>query len=394
MTKQFFDDNPLFIPKVADLTAIDAGADVPAVIMDLHHTKWRQHVPEKIIEAGIPLIVDPVTGHLLFDGAKNKANFKKLNYAKDISPEALYSDAEARLKKVIEPAIADQLSAGASVIVVPAFYSADISDIKFNLNLNLLSETLRYLEGKNIKLPVFVSINLGYEVLARPTECKYVVDMYCGDYKDKVSGYFVTINGLDARKADVGHLLGLADLVFQLAKGKTVITKHVGGFGEVLSAVGCSGFSSGLAEGETFSTKNLEVRKKGFGRPGGWTYVPEIFDYANDVELKKIGYTCSCKYCNGGVPEDAKSKKLHYLEQRLRIIDALKSLDRAGRIRLMKTKLQEAINFVGQHIGSPFKTDHLYRWVEILNKAEGWEHMSEDDEAKLNELLNEIDNGQ
>lgn len=397
MSKNFFDDKPLFIPKITDLTAIEAGMELPAVLIDLHHTIWRPVVAKTAVEKGVPVIVDPVTLHLLYTGAKNKKNFKKLTYGQDISPEELYSNVDDRLNKVIIPAVTSQINAGASVIIAPAFYSEDTDDIKFTLNLTLLSETLRYLNEQGIELPVFASINLGKGILLRPTVRNYIVDMYGGDFKDKITGYFVTINDLDARKADLDHLIGLSDLVFQLSKDKYVVAKHVGGFGEVLSAVGCSGFSSGLGEGETFSVKNLEDRKKGFGRNGGWTYVPEIFDYANDVELKKIGYQCSCNYCNGGIPEDTKNKKLHFLERRLAIMQALNPLDRQERIKLMKSKLQEAVSLVGQYVrdyGSPFKTDHLQRWIAVLDTAEGWEYMTEDDEATLNALLNELDNEQ
>ncbi len=395
MAKHFFDDKTLFVPRIDDLTAVEAGMPLPAIIIDLPHTMWRPVVVEKTVEAGLPLIIDPVAFQLLYTGAKNKKNFKKLGYGQDVTPEELYSDAHARLEKIIKPAITAQVGAGTAIIVAPAFYSEDTDDIKFALNLTLLSETLRYLSENSIQLPVFASINLGRGVLLRPAVRNYIVDMYGGDFKDKIAGYFLTINDLDARKADQDHLIGLADLVFQLSKDKCIITKHVGAFGEALSAIGCSGFSSGLAEGESFSVKNLEDRKKGFGRTGSWTYVPEIFDYANDVELKKIGYKCGCKYCRGGIPEDAKSKKLHFLERRLAIMEALRPLDRVARIRLMKTKLQDAVKLVGQYVrdfGSPFKTDHLLRWITVLETAESWEHLTEDDETKLNALLNEIDN--
>jgi len=278
-----FDKLPSFIPKVTDLTAFEGDFELSAVLMDLPHTKWRPVVAKKAVEEGVPLIVDPATVHLLYPAARDKKNFQKLSYGQDIVPEDLYSSSDERLNRVIIPAVTSQVDAGASVIVAPAFYSEDTEDIKFTLSLTLLSETLRYLDGQAIKMPTFASINLGKGVLLRPTVRHFVVDMYGGDFKDKIDGYFITINDLDDRKSDFDHLVGLADLVFQLSKDKHVFIKNVGGFGEVLSAIGCSGFSSGLGAGEMFSVKNLEARSRGFGRGGGWTYVPEIFDYANDV---------------------------------------------------------------------------------------------------------------
>lgn len=390
-----FSELPIFIPKITDLAVFEEGFNLPAVLMDLHHTKWRPKVAEKVLESGMTFIVDPVTVRLLYPDAQDKKSFQELPYGDDIEPEDLYSNADDRLRKVIIPAVSSQLEVGSSIVIAPSFYSEDTNDTKFAVNLTLLSETVRYLENQSIDKPLYASIGIGRGVLLRPSVRNYVVDEYSNDLiKSRLAGYFVSVNDLDARKADIDLLLGFADLIFQLSKDKCVFVRHIGGFGEVLSAIGASGFSSGLAEGETFSIKNLESRPKGFGRGGGWTYVPEIFDYANDIELKKINYQCICGFCNGSFPKKAREKKLHFLKRRIDVIKALVPLDREERIQSVKKRLEEATKLVGNYIkqyGSPFKLEHLHKWITVLDAVKNWVHISEDDEGELSALLNELD---
>jgi len=94
------------------------------------------------------------------------------------------------------------------------------------------------------------------------------------------------------------------------------------------------------------------------------------------------------------MPEGSKNKKLHFLERRLEVMNDLSALGRRGRISFMKDKLQVAVSLVGQYVrdhGSPFKTDHLQRWIAVLDTAGDWEHMTEEDETVLDDLLNELD---
>jgi len=393
-TNTIFPTQPIFIPRVMDSSLSELGLKFPALLMDSHHIEWRKGIVEEVIKTTGVFIVDPVTVHLLYPEARKKSNFAKLPYSKDIKPEDLYSNGTDRLNKIIIPSIEDQLSKNAQVIITPSFYAEDTDDVKFPLNLTLLSETLRYLSQKNIELPVFANICIGKRALHRNAVINYIVNLYRDNFKEKLAGYFVTVNDFDAEKADLDQLIGLASLVFKLSNGNDVFVKHMGGFGEVLCAVGASGFCSSLDGGEVFSVANFEQRSGGFGR-NGWTYVGEIFDHVNDTELKRIGYTCNCTYCAGSIASSKHDKKLHYLTQRLEALSSLQPLDRNQRIDFMVSKLENAISTVISYRrvhAVALSPIYLQNWLSVLKDTKSWVYEVEQDQEELSKLLEDIEN--
>jgi len=392
--KTLFKSLPIFVPRVMDTTISDLGITFPALIIDSHHIEWRRGVVDKISKLTNLLIVDPVTVHLLFPAARKKKNFMKLPYPKNIKPETLYSSAKDRLEKVIKPAIDDQIKKGGDLIIAPSFFTEDTDDIKFPLNLTLLSETLRYIEQQKIDKPIFANIYIGKGALRRNTVINYIVSLYRDDFKGKVDGYCLNVNDFDAEKADIDELIGISSLIFKLSNGNNVFVKYVGGFGEVLCAIGASGFSSSLDGGEIFSVNNFEQRTKGFGRKGSWTYVAEIFDHINDTELKKIGYTCNCPYCKGSLPATKKDKKLHFLYQKIKAMKSLESLTREQKIELMITKLEKAIAMVisyRRQYAVGLSQNYLQNWLAVLKDAKTWEYETEQDAEELNQLLKQFE---
>lgn len=392
--KPLFKSLPIFVPRVMDTTISDLGITFPALIIDSHHIEWRRGVVDKISKLTNLLIVDPVTVHLLYPDARKKKSFMKLPYPKDIQPETLYSNAKDRLEKVIKPAINDQIKKGGALIIAPSFFAEDTDDVKFPLNLTLLSETLRYIEQQKIDKPIFANIYIGKGALCRNTVVNYIVSLYRDDFKGKVDGYCLSVNDFDAEKADIDELIGISSLVFKLSNGNNVFVKYVGGFGEVLCAIGASGFSSSLDGGEIFSVKNFEQRTKGFGRKGGWTYVNEIFDHVNDTALKKIGYSCNCPYCDGSLPVSKKDKKLHFLYQKMEATKALQGITREQKIEFIIAKLEKAIAMVisyRRQYAVGLNQNYLQNWLAVLKDAKTWEYETEQDPEELNQLLKQLE---
>lgn len=278
--RSLFKTLPIFVPRVMDTTVSDLGTKFSALLMDSHHIEWHSGVVGKIIGLADVFIVDPVTVHLLYPDARKKKNFAKLPYPTDIKPEDLYSNVADRLEKVIKPAIKDQQSKNGSVIIAPSFYAEDTDDVKFPVNLSLLSETLRYLEQENIDKPTYANICIGKGALHRNSVISFMSNLYRDEFKEKLAGYMISVNDFDAEKADLDQLLGLSTLVFKLSNGNDVFVKHMGGFGEVLCAIGASGFSSSLDGGEIFSVKNFEQRTNGFGELAGGMAV-QVSDLAH-----------------------------------------------------------------------------------------------------------------
>lgn len=383
--------SPIFIPKPLDSDIAEIGLKYPAILMDANIIEWRPEVAKKMRGVCELFIANPVTHRSLYKVARDSKNFKKLPYAQKMEAEKLYSDSGFRTQFVAD-CIDDQIKKGAGIIIAPYLFAEDTDDTKFGLNITMLAESIRYLRDKKIGKPLFAMVCIGNSIFTRPTVINYIVDLYSNGYENDLNGYFVMVNEMDCRKEDGASLLGLANLVFQLSKDKNVFVKRVGAFGEVLSAIGADGFSNGLGKGETFSVKNLQQSPKTRrGRPADWIYIPEILDYANDEEARKIGYKCSCPACNGSIAGDPASKRRHLLHRRMEIMVALSKLSRPKRIEFMKERLDNAVKLVGAYIkkyGSPFKTTHLSNWRTVLEAAESWSHETRDD--GLNELLADL----
>lgn len=392
MAKFLLSQSPIFIPKVRDQKIAELGLKYPAVIMDSHHIEWRSNAVKKIFEVSKLFIVNPVTHFLMFRAARETVNFKKLPYSMKVEAEKLYSDASFRMDKLVIPCIDDQLKKGASIIIAPFLFAEDTDDTKFGLNITMLSESIRHMRSQKISKPLFAMIHIGSSVLSRHMVINYIVDMYTEGFEKDLQGYFIVIDDLDCRKATEETLLGLAKLVFDLSKKKRVFIKRIGAFGEVLSAIGASGFSSGLGEGETLSIKNLQEAPKGFSKRSNWTYIPELFDYLNDDEIKKIRYKCGCAACKGSVARDFASKRHHFLFTRMERMSKLSTISsRTKRTDYMKNLLDDATKLAGGYIkryGSHVKMSHLTNWRNILESTKTWS--DKDDDDMLNELLSDL----
>jgi len=378
---------PVFIPRLQHSNALE-GVKLEVAIMGAHHIEGQPKTRAKIKAVTSTFIIDPVTHRFLYQASGDAKSFRKLPYPHPVSAEQLY-DPDFRYKKVVGPSIEHQIQRGADVIVAPYLFSVDSDDTKFTTNLSMLSETIRYVEEKKFNKPVYAMIHIGRTVLTHPLITNFISARYRDEeLKDKITGYIVTIDDMDDRLASVEELNGLARLVFQLSETHKVLANSIGGFGEVLCALGASGFTSGLATGEVTAVKTLnEKLKKGWkNRRLEMTYVPEIMGYANDAQLKKIGYKCNCVSCGGGVPLGALAKKRHFLFTHL---DAIKALAVSTNYqKFVTTRLKKAIIVADGYKNKfqlPFKTIHLHNWLTVLQTAESW--TQEEDSKELNALL-------
>lgn len=360
--------SPIFVPKPIDSDCADLGLRFPMAMIDAHITEWRPDVAKKILSVSDLLIINPVTHYLLY--GNTPISFKKLPYPHDLSFEKLHSEPELRVEKLIKPSIEFQLAKNAGALLAPYFDAEDDNSAKFNLNLTMLSETIRFLRNEKIQKPLYAMIYAGNGVLARPLSINNIVARYTdGEFNDAVTGYFIAIDQFNAKLADIGSLLGLAKLVHLLAKeGKLVFVKSIGSFGEVLGALGSAGF---VGDKETISVEYL--KEKGFpGRPVNRIYIPEIFDTANDTEARKIGYKCGCTACGGARAADITAKKRHLLYCRLDATSRLSKQAPEKRIKFMTDRIDAAIDFVDSCVknhDSPFKKTHLLKWKQVLASA-------------------------
>jgi len=391
MAKSIFPETPLFIPRAMDAQILGLGLRFPAIIMGATMVELRAKIADGFKMISDIFIIDPETHKLLYKQASQKKAFKKISYP-DVEFEKIYSNLKFR-SSVIDRCIQYQIKKGASILIAPYFFSDDVEDNKFSLNITLLAETIKYIQDKKIDLQLFAMVYVGTQALARTATINFIADRYTNEFSNYLGGYFVAVSDIDGRKSSSNDLLGFAYLIYRLSLRNHVIVNSVGDFGGVLSAIGAIGFSSSLMTGESISVKLLQAApKKMKSRVKEWTYVPEIFNYANDAEVKKIGYKCPCPACKNSFPVGATAKKQHFFFRRMSSMEELRLIDPSKRLDYMAGRISDAKKLVVGYVKrfkSPFKTDYLDRWEEVLRVAAKW--APPEDEDELSAIIAELE---
>lgn len=393
MTKNLFPE-PTFVPKVIDKSILKSGIEFPCVLIDAHTVTHKHPLFIEIKEKNNQVIIDPVTHFVQFEESRIKPSFKKLPYSSVNDVQKLYSDPTYRLESFIKPTVDFQIDNESSLIISPYLCSDDINGIAFSTNLTMLGEAITNLQSRKETRPLFAPICIGSHILADNKMVNFVVD----SYKDKsiydhISGYFILVNDLDDRLASEDILMGLAHLTYQLSREKKVIVNRLGGFGEILNIIGSHAFVSSPAAGETFSMKQLQTKSQDIrGRDHKlWIYIPELFDYVNEVELspEHINYQCNCPACTNSLGLDTKvsQRKVHFLYKRMDSVNSLKGKSREDRIKEMTGKLEHGISLAQRYVakGSDLKITHMVRWKRVLEASSTWNY--EEDDKELSQLL-------
>lgn len=397
MTKIFQD--PIFIPKILDKAMLNSGVEFSHALIDAHYLLYREGVLDEIKEKCSNVIIDPVTHYLQFSGWYEKPSFKELPYSSITDVQRVLADPTYRLSSLIIPVVDFQINYNAEFIIAPYFCTDDINSTLFTNNLTILGETLYYLKGKDNHPKVFAPICIGSNVLRDRKLTNYIIDCYKDNsFYPNISGYFILITDFDDRTADEDQLLGLADITYQLSQEKDVIINHLGGFGDVLNAIGLSAFVSSPGGGETFSLKqmqqgNVNARSR---KHDQWRYVPELFDYINEEELgpDKINYQCTCIGCSSSSSFSSiyAARKVHFLIKKSELVSEMSGKSIDERKNIMIQKLDNAIIKVQEYkrrFGSDLKINHLIKWKKILEISGGWNYQQND--VELEKLLQELD---
>ncbi|GAH56059.1 unnamed protein product [marine sediment metagenome] len=239
----------------------------------------------------------------------------------------------------------------------------------------------------SINKPLFAMITLNCNVLEEPVSINYLIERYFTDFENYIDGYFILIDSLDCKKIDPRQIIGLAKMVKQLSENKYVFLKQIGGFGEILCAIGASGFISGLYMRETFSLKYIERKPEKFGTPNR-IFIPELFTYVNEEVARNINYKCTCSFCNGSLQTDIPSKKIHYFTCKTNTTNDLQELNNNEKLNYMLDKINETLTFSSRI--TVFNSSYLNNWKNILESSQNWS-FTKQDEIDLEELLDELE---
>jgi len=370
----------IYIPKLSQGEAsFVEGKTISGIIMDANLFATYKNPADTIRRATQFFILDPCTNYFIGGYCKEKSSFKKLPTTPDkpYKIEKLLSDEGIRKYKFVKESIDYQIQEGIGQIILPYLYSDSIDNIKFNLNLTMISDGLKLIERDEIKLPVYAMINLGIEVLHDVSKLNQLIARYSNDFKEKLEGYFISIDDFDSRKASEEELEGFAYLVYNLSIDRKVYLLKIGDYGKVICCLGASGYSSSLGGGETFNSNSLWKKITAYGRnQNEKTYVPELFDYLYDEQLRKVGYKCECSVCgDSGLPPNWNGTKAHFLERNISFMDEFSAVPDENKIDFMILKIEQAIELATKYNTENVlgvKTEFLTRWKNVLEKAKHW----------------------
>ena len=202
-------------------------------------------------------------------------------------------------------------------------YKADKIEEWIKINVQLINESLDYIESKEKQLETYamISINLNNLIYERERLLSYYVNL-------KVDKYIVQIS--DMKNPNIQNLATYVEFVktLQNTTGKDVIALKVPvALGLYLISNGIHGFSCGISELEFFDENYIKDESDPFNLYAKF-YFPQLlslmaYNRAEAYSLQDIYNKfnkCDCSYCNGrDFVEIAAEKnyiiKLHFLEQ-------------------------------------------------------------------------------
>jgi hypothetical protein len=364
-----------FIPKISDTIVLEVTEHpVDTIFFEASHCEWRRNVLPKIqSKSSSKIFLLPGTSRIGF--APNK-NFSKLPYyVKPADICMVREESGFRRDKILMPTIQYQIDKGMSSIVLPTLYFDGTSHPHLHFNIEFISSAIKYKEDNSLSIDYYVPIHTSKNVLIDDNQIRYLWDMYTTQTNSKVSGYIITINDLNEKTASEEELLGLIKLVNIFSQdNKTVFITNIGDFGNILLLYGADGYSCGLGTGETHSIATWDNDTQSHNGRRQFVYIPEIFNYINDAELARLHYQCTCKYCQNGYPLDAKSKKLHFLINKLNFIKQFNEFtDFEAQLRFIEKSLRTAQSMITDYQNNYQlqirNSSYIGKWIRVCDKA-------------------------
>ena len=126
---------------------------IDRLVLDAHVAKARPDFVEAAGHAGVPVLVDPLT--VFWQGELREADkWSQLPFgeASRLMPDELAND--FRREKLVAEVVTFEIEMGATAIIPPYLYAASPNDPHFEIGLDMLRATSRYMARNGIALPV------------------------------------------------------------------------------------------------------------------------------------------------------------------------------------------------------------------------------------------------
>jgi hypothetical protein len=248
----------LIAPAMASLWR--SRTPIGQLVVDAHIAAVRPRFADAASEAGIPLLIDPMT-QLLQSPIDPKSTWSKLPFA-EARPVAAGDLDPVRL---VESVIDFQVEQGATQILAPYLYAAGPSDPAFAMSIRLLAHSAHYLREADIPLPlvaVFCGQLRGFARRDAQLAGNNRFLAAARDHDASAVGLYVSPAGAPGDSyAKVAELFRLAAAVTD--GGIPALAWRQGVYGPALVAAGMAGYESGIGTQEqTNVTRQASNRRE------------------------------------------------------------------------------------------------------------------------------------
>jgi hypothetical protein len=220
------------------------------LVADANVAGERPQLRRAAVAAGIPYLIDPVTPLLQHEQAKDHA-WAQLPFAsaEAHTPEDL--NHPELLDELIERTLDFQREQGATLLIPPYLYSPKRGDAWFDLNLQLLKRSARYLERENVGLPVVPVFAASLIEYGPQVAWKDGIDRYLS-IADTMNLRYVALSWSASSPGNESYakLAHLFTATQHASAGRPVIAWRQGLYGLQLTASGAAGYESGAGQTE------------------------------------------------------------------------------------------------------------------------------------------------
>lgn len=269
----------LLAPGGAGVLLPNARPVISRLVLDAHTAAHRPQFAEATAEAGVPLLVDPVTP--LWQGQlRENDRWAQLPFGQAECLEAGALTNVKRREQLVAQAAEFQVAQGATAVIPPYPYVAAPDDPWFEWALDMIRLTARWLRNEGIALPLAPVLCARLQGFAAPRSWGQGIDRFARTALD-LGPQFLGLCLSPVKPSDsYPKLLRLFEAAARLRSyGTPVIGWRQGLYGPGLVAAGLDGYETGIATRESCDIRSSVTSRKppkpGQKRGGGG--VPGIY---------------------------------------------------------------------------------------------------------------------
>lgn len=244
------------------------------LVVDAHVAERRPQFAAAAGEAGIPLVVDPLTP-LLQSKIDPDDSWMRLPYA--VSDRVAMND--VNVPQLVESVMEHELDNGATAILAPYFYASSPDDPAFATSIRLLRRTRQVMEANRLDLPMHVVFAGQLQSFARSSTRDQGIERFMRESEDVgASVVGLCLSPLGHRDDSYSKLSAMAALGMAAKNYEPAIWAwRQGVYGPALCAIGLDGYETGIGIGEQTNVKRMQATRKTKSEGGSRPIVQGIY---------------------------------------------------------------------------------------------------------------------